>query len=190
MNSAQLAVTYYTFAALAGWYLVAFAIPRFATDSFRQALFELRDKMFDDCARGELSFDDRAYWALRSLMNGSVRFGHRISISLGFLLSMAHRGEKKESEFAVRWRDALSSCSEEKRKIYISYRKQLDLLIVRQMFFNSPLVLATIVAPVGLIVFAGAAFSFLSSKMKVSIRSIELAAFEESEQSAPVCAQG
>lgn len=46
--------------------------PSLRIEEFRQSLFELRDRMFDMAARGELSFSDEAYVVLRTTINGMI----------------------------------------------------------------------------------------------------------------------
>lgn len=74
------------FASLAFW--VSFAIlswivfrlwPNHRTDRFRQEMFDVRDKLFDYAATGNIAFSDPAYRLLRQNMNGFIRYAHHIT---------------------------------------------------------------------------------------------------------------
>lgn len=54
-------------------------------DEFRQSIFSVRDELFDYAAQGNIAFDHPAYTTLRSMLNGYIRFSHRIS-ALYFVL--------------------------------------------------------------------------------------------------------
>lgn len=49
-------------------------------DRLRQDLFSVRDDLFLQAALGEISFTNEAYARLRTLMNGMIRYAHRIRI--------------------------------------------------------------------------------------------------------------
>ena len=51
-----------------------------AIDEFRENMFSLREEMFLYAAREGL-LNDPAYTKLRDIMNGFIRFGHRLSLS-------------------------------------------------------------------------------------------------------------
>ena len=53
-------------------------------DYLRQDLFELRDRLFDDAAAGRISFESHSYRATRTLLNGMLRYAHRMSLARFF----------------------------------------------------------------------------------------------------------
>lgn len=55
-------------------------------DSFRARLFTLRDRLFDLAADGHISFSDDLYVDLRKMLNGTLRFAHRLSVIDSLLL--------------------------------------------------------------------------------------------------------
>jgi hypothetical protein len=75
------------------WVLWHFGWKKYAVEQLRQDLFSVRSQLFDLALRQEngLSFDNKAYLALRSSLNSRIRFAHRITfyhfwLTLGFAL--------------------------------------------------------------------------------------------------------
>jgi 4-amino-4-deoxy-L-arabinose transferase-like glycosyltransferase len=50
-------------------------------DAFRETLFALRDDLFDLASDDVVSFSDPAYTQLRLLINGMIRFAHRVTFT-------------------------------------------------------------------------------------------------------------
>ncbi|MGA8029012.1 MAG: hypothetical protein WB992_17875 [Bryobacteraceae bacterium] len=67
--------------ALVLWFVWHVAWRRSCQERFRQRLFEVRDELFDFARQGGIAFTDPAYVALRSHINGMIRFSHRISVT-------------------------------------------------------------------------------------------------------------
>jgi hypothetical protein len=91
------------------WLVWTYGWRRFALDRHRQELFSIRDRLFDlalENYRG-FSFDHPAYQAMRTSINGRLRFAHRFnSLHLVFALlsSFFHpnlRGQKCDLELKV-----------------------------------------------------------------------------------------
>lgn len=55
-------------------------------DIYRQDLFLIRDELFNKAARGEIPFEDPAYHALRYVINGNIRWAHKLSAGSIFLM--------------------------------------------------------------------------------------------------------
>lgn len=68
--------------------LILFLWREHRVDVFRQRIFLIRDELFDLAADGSMSFDDPAYGSLRTLLNGYIRFAHKVSMTrtLGMFL--------------------------------------------------------------------------------------------------------
>lgn len=66
-------------------------------DKYRQKLFQIRDQLFNKAAEGEVSFDDPIYHSLRYIINGLIRYAHKISATSIFLMWLfrdrLHTGE-------------------------------------------------------------------------------------------------
>lgn len=71
--------------------LVLFLWREHRVDAFRQRMFEIRDELFDFAAEGNISFDDPAYGSLRSLLNGYIRFAHKMSLTRTFGMNCLRR---------------------------------------------------------------------------------------------------
>lgn len=61
-------------------YLSLWRFKQYRIDRFRQHIFGVRDDLFLYAANGNISFDHPAYITLRNVMNGYIRFSHRISL--------------------------------------------------------------------------------------------------------------
>jgi len=122
------------------WFYVDYSI-----DAFRQRMFELRDALFDQARKGEISFESQAYSVLREKMNGFIRFAHRFSLIqlIGFVFMFRnvpdHTFEDQD------WDDALSALSEQQRKLINQYEARMHLLVIEKILFGSPVVLITVV---------------------------------------------
>jgi hypothetical protein len=68
-------------ALLALWVLLFVCVREYRVDALRQRLFAIRDELFDYAAEGNIDFDNNAYAFSRELLNGMIRFAHRISFS-------------------------------------------------------------------------------------------------------------
>jgi hypothetical protein len=68
--------------------LVLFLWREYRVDVFRQRIFLIRDELFDLAAEGRISFDAPAYGSLRTILNGYIRFAHKMSMTrtLGMFL--------------------------------------------------------------------------------------------------------
>jgi|SRR5882672_2427141 len=92
------------------WALFHWLYRDYRVDLFRQRMFALRDELFDMAASGRIAFDNPAYGKLRDMLNGYIRFAHRVSLPL--LL------------FASRSRTALSQGAEEVAVLTTTVRAQ------------------------------------------------------------------
>lgn len=72
---------------------------RACQERYRQKLFEVRDELFDFARQGGIPFTNPAYVALRSHINGMIRFSHRISVTrlATFILLQRYIGEMPQS---------------------------------------------------------------------------------------------
>ena len=89
-------------------YLALFRFKQYRMDRFRQNIFALRDDFFDYAAKGNINFQHPAYITFRSLLNGYIRFSHRISLLQVLALSFAEDYLNKEyspKTFEDTWRE-------------------------------------------------------------------------------------
>ena len=131
-------------AGLATWWFWLHAA--YARDSFRQAVFALRDEMFDYAASGAISFEHPAYANLRLLLNRVIRFAHRITIwqMLGFAIveSVTEEDHQRAAEFSAEWRTAVNSIADaEVRQKFFEFEHRLASMITRRLVSTSLLAL-------------------------------------------------
>jgi hypothetical protein len=69
------------------WAIFYLSIRGYLLDQLRQALFAIRDDLFDFATDGGIAFDHPAYRELRDDLNSIIRFAHKISV---FRLLLAH----------------------------------------------------------------------------------------------------
>ncbi len=81
MNPSEIATVLYTGMGLLALWFTLVCWREYATDKFRQDIFDLRAELFDYATRGEVSFDNHSYVRLRKLFNSMIRFAHEISFT-------------------------------------------------------------------------------------------------------------
>ena len=79
------------------WVLFFWLYRDYRVDLFRERTFALRDELFALGASGAISFDDPAYGMLRSMLNGYIRFAHRLSLLFVVIVFARKRGELNEA---------------------------------------------------------------------------------------------
>ena len=129
----------------------------YQVDVFREDLFELRNDLFDFAANGGISFDDPAYRGLRSMCNGYIRFGHRISLLSSLLFSWSLTEEEQEQiegEGFTRWwtTTATSDLDIDVVRTLDKYKGRMEKLVGSHLILGSPLLVFTVVPAVVLIV--------------------------------------
>ncbi len=76
-----------------------FSYRSYFIDDFRDRVFHLRDELFDLAAQGNIAFDHPAYYRVRQLMNGSIRFAESISIWYFIYTNNFMKNDKESSKF-------------------------------------------------------------------------------------------
>lgn len=142
------------------WFLLAWLARNYGVARFRQSMFEVRDDLFLYAAMGHISFDHPAYGLLRTLANGYLRFGHRLSIFsvLLFHRAMNHdeRAHLLSESFSAQWEKAVEGLSPEVRGRLEHARRQIDLNVSRHLVLGSPLLLASVIPAVLAVLFVDA----------------------------------
>lgn len=72
------------------WCFFQFIWKRTILDMYRQRLFDLRDSLFMDCAKGHLQFDTPEYGMTRMLLNAAIRSAPQINL-VNLLLLLLYR---------------------------------------------------------------------------------------------------
>ncbi|MGA2131199.1 MAG: hypothetical protein ABSH50_02705 [Bryobacteraceae bacterium] len=125
------------------WILVFRLASDYRTDALRDKLFAVREKLFDYAVTGNISFDDPAYTKLRMLLNGLIRFAHRLTFSrltLGCLF-MAWRNEPCDKKVLTEWHQALAALPPEAQKELDAIHNSALVLVVEHLVKGSPIML-------------------------------------------------
>jgi hypothetical protein len=118
----------------------------YRVERLRQDVFSLRDDLFDQARAGRIAFDSQAYLATRSMLNGVIRFSHRISFSrfASYTLVIPARVMKSAAGDFDR---ALSASSAQDRALCARYLTGANVLVLKHIL-TSPLVLVLVIPPV------------------------------------------
>ncbi len=134
----------------------------FMLDRTRQKLFKLRDDWFDEAARNEISFDNKAYKTVRLVINGSIRFAHKLTFLQLLVLHFAPHQSNSEGVFRTRINEGKSALPTEKRKLVDNYIRRYHFILSCHLVFSSPIAVITVILPAILI--------FLNIKMANALR--------------------
>jgi len=134
------------FGLLCLWMFFFFLYRDYRLDFFRQKLFGLRDELFDLGINQEIEFNHPAYGMLRSIVNGTIQYGHRF----GLLSIVAHylfmrKYEHKIKNFDTNWKAACSDLSDETRDKLLSIQHRMHIAIIGQIVFTSSLLIFILV---------------------------------------------
>ncbi|WP_298014682.1 hypothetical protein [uncultured Aquabacterium sp.] len=125
---------------------------RTRVDNLRQELFAVRDSLFDEAARGNIAFDSRAYLATRTVLNGLIRFGHKLSLTrLLVILLLLPRDAGSHTSAAIL--KAFNASPVSDRRLCETHMFQAHLAITKHLL-GSPymIVLAPLVAVFAIVV--------------------------------------
>lgn len=129
------------------WVFLQWFYRDYRIDVFRQKIFALRDELFDLARNGVIGFDDPAYGALRTTLNGLIRFADRIGIIEVSLTSVAM--EREEGGTFEAFDDVLArlttSLSDDQVRAVDRIMQRMHWLIVRHLILGSPTLMATMV---------------------------------------------
>lgn len=123
------------------WMAYFYLYRDYLVDSFRQEMFSLRDKFFNEASDGLIDFDHPAYCLFRRTMNGYLRFGHKISFAEIMLLFFFIRKDKKfvdQVSFEKKWEDISLTLDVETKNKLDCYRKEMSRLLVKHILMSSP----------------------------------------------------
>lgn len=118
--------------------------PSHRVDEFRQAMFAVRDELFDFAAKGGGAFSHPAHRLLRQSMNGFIRYGHQLTL---FRLICNLVRWKLHDEHLFTWADgwdaALGSIADETAKQALrDYHDRTLTIVVKRLVTGSPVLMA------------------------------------------------
>ena len=98
----------------------------------RSALFEIRDELFDEAVAGNVSFQSPAYEYARGVLNGMIRFAHKVSISR-FIASLLFVERGTMQTALSRQRAALNASPTAEREIVLKYLRRANRTIAKHL---------------------------------------------------------
>jgi hypothetical protein len=105
--------------------------------ALREKLFALRDDLFDLAADGVISFNDPAYTQLRLLINGMIRFAHRVSFLTMIVASIGSRNAPSNTYEA--WLKSVQRLPQESRSRLLAIHRGVFESLAKQIFGGAPL---------------------------------------------------
>ena len=137
--------------ALAGlWFLIFWLYRDYRLDYFRDKLFALRDELFDMALRGEIDFNHPAYGLLRTILNGTIRYGHRLGLIEIIISIFSFREDKAyymdiAKKFERHWSESVATLPHATKAALGRIRGRLHYLMAEQMILSQPILLVLIV---------------------------------------------
>jgi hypothetical protein len=125
------------------WALWFYFIKEYRVAAFRERLFSLREQLFTIAVQGKMSFDDPAYSELRSLINGMIRFAHRITFLTLVTSARNHASNAADPNPYQRWKDSLSKLDPEKRTQIEKIHNQVFSAYMHRLVTGSVVLLPT-----------------------------------------------
>lgn len=154
----------------------------YRVDAFRQEMFELRDRFFDEASFGTLSFESPAYGMLRITMNGLIRYGHRLSLTQMLFIDInvkLNDETSKEYSFSDRLEGHIIEMSEKNQIIISRYHRMMNLILIRHLILSSPILLVTLLFPILLAIFTNRLLKNMLQRLKGPIDNIDSIAYSE-----------
>ena len=98
--------------AIASWALWFYFAKEQRVDAFREELFSIRRDLFLMAAAGEVSFASKSYIELRYLINGMLRFAHRISLPTSLVAARLAEINPDKTNIYDKWKRSLEGLPE------------------------------------------------------------------------------
>src|SRR2546430_279357 len=127
--------------ALAGLGAVSCAWRAYSRDSFRQKAFAIRDELFDFAAAGNVDFNDPAYTMLRTRMNATIRYSHRLTFGeaiLPLLFMMLRHKDVTFPRSYIAWQKAVSKHEKGTRTALNEFNARFSALLASHLLVNTP----------------------------------------------------
>jgi hypothetical protein len=119
-------------------------------DALRERLFSLRDEIFLYAYDQDL-IGNPAYQNLRFILNGFLRYSHRLSFAQIYFLSLGRKyfGLKlSQPKEMIEWQSAVEALPLDQSESFRKFHSDALTLIVRHIMFRSPLVWIMLVATI------------------------------------------
>lgn len=169
------------------WFFFFILYKDLAINIFRQKMFQLRDELFDEAAKGLVEFNHPAYVVLRNTMNGFLRFGHKISLFevlvTGVILG-SERLKIHHKSFRQVWQEAETTLSSEQKTKMERYLLRLNELLLLQSIFGSPFFVIFLLFGFVLMHLPGSIYGFVRRKTFEIMNTLMQKPLEELESAA------
>lgn len=131
----QLLYFFATVLSFSGLYLIwEFAWRPSILDAYRSRLFEIRNYLFNLGASGKISFDDPAYRSIELLINGLIRYAHRLSF-VSYIQSMQKKEDVDAAHGSIRFSERLGVQLEKASPEVRDEIKRLHRMVSRAVFY-------------------------------------------------------
>lgn len=137
--AANIIFFYLTLAAL--WIFFIWLHHDYRVDLLRFRVFIARDKLFTYAEQGKISFDAPAYNLTRRMLNGSLRFAHRMTLSNIIVVGLLQKqyNPKGGEKYHVRLKKSLHGLSFEQKKMILEIHTELHFYMLSHVVNVSPL---------------------------------------------------
>jgi hypothetical protein len=145
----------------------------YRVDLFRQRVFKLRDELFDYAVDGHISFEDDSYKLMRTIMNGGIRYAHRLDFIHSIMLVGPGRPLNKEQSFTARFDLALKTLDDEQKAHFEDIKLKFNFIVLQHMVMRSPLILVTLLLPITFVLMAKGHIDTLMRWFRKPIRKMD-----------------
>lgn len=124
-------------------YLIFWGTRGLAVDWFRDQMFKLRDEFFDAASDGLIDFNHPAYGTLRIMMNGLIRYCHKLSLLNVLLLTKVFstpQDVKDVGLFSHNWGKATKDLDANTLRKLEDFRSRLQVLVLAYIIISSPFI--------------------------------------------------
>ena len=128
-----------SFVSLLGlWVLYYYGWKPYRLDATRQELFALRDELMRYWVEHELPFENGAYRMAREVLNGTIRFSHKIRfLNLLTLVQKNRRYPEAGQRFETKLSQAMESLPPDARQRIKDTFREMHQLLLEQIVFSS-----------------------------------------------------
>ncbi len=121
-------------------YIFLWLFRDYRTDKIRQDVFKLRDSLFDEALKGNISFESEAYKLMRQIFNGYNRMAHRVTLLqfIFYLKSIDDDCMRVESDFIVKFNDSLRDLNSDQKALIEKYKTKFNALVIYNLITGSP----------------------------------------------------
>lgn len=192
MNTAKYAqILLFGLSAATLWYFFFWMHKNHSVEIFRQKMFDLRDRLFDDAMDGKIGFNHPAYRLLRNTMNGFLRHGHRVTLFelllVGVLIPTPVYKAAGRVSFSEAWTAATKNAKKDEKEMLESYRQNMNDLIVTQALLSTPFFLIFYVIGMVMVRLPGSIYDSCREKLFRHITAAMKGSLDRVESSAMAC---